>query len=164
MAVNISHGLITGMLFLMVGMVYDRTHTRQIAELSGLAGQMPVIAGLLAFASFASHGPPGPLGVRRRVPVAPGRVAVRHCPSGWCSSSALGVLLGAAYMLWMLQRVVMGSPSARRSPTARTRSPREIFVVAPLVVLIVVIGCTGPAAAVRRSRLHAPSRSAGGLA
>ena len=58
-AVMFSHGVVTGMLFLLVGMVYERTHTRQIAEVSGLAVQMPVAAGMLAFASFASLGLPG---------------------------------------------------------------------------------------------------------
>ena len=58
-AVNISHGLLSAMLFLSVGMVYERSHTRRIAEVSGLIAKMPVLAGLLAFAAFASLGLPG---------------------------------------------------------------------------------------------------------
>lgn len=139
MAVNISHGLTTGMLFLMVGMVYDRTHTRQISELSGIAAQMPVIAGLIAFASFASLGLPGLsgfvgeflslLGAWQSTGIAPWMVVV----------ASVGVLLGASYMLWMLQRVVMGQPSAmvERQPDV---TKRELVVVVPLIVLIVAIG------------------------
>jgi len=139
MAVNISHGLTTGMLFFMVGMVYDRTHTRQIADLSGLAGQMPVIAGLMAFASFASMGLPGLsgfvgeflslLGGWQSAAIAPWLVVV----------GSVGVLLGAAYMLWMLQRVVLGQPSQIVADQPDI-TLREIATVAPLIVLIAVIG------------------------
>jgi len=137
-AVSFSHGLIAGMLFLMVGMVYDRAHTRQISELSGLAAQMPVIAGLLAFASFASMGIPGLSGFVGEFLALLGAWQSDLAP--WIVMvSSLGVLLGAAYMLWMIQRVVMGQPSyvIADCPDA---SPREIFLVAPLVVLIVAIG------------------------
>ncbi len=139
MAVNISHGLITGMLFLMVGMVYERTHTRQIADLSGLAGQVPVIAGLFAFASFASMGLPGLsgfvgeflslLGAWQSTVIAPWLVVL----------GSVGVLLGAAYMLWMLQRVVLGQPSQIVADQPDI-TVREIITVAPLIVLIAVIG------------------------
>ncbi len=139
MAVNISHGLTTGMLFLMVGMIYDRTHTRQIAELSGIAGQMPVIAGLVAFASFASMGLPGLSGfVGEFLSLLGGWLST--VDSAWyVVVASLGVLLGAAYMLWMLQRVVFGTPSqaVADQPDATLR---ELIVVAPLIALIVVIG------------------------
>ena len=137
-AVSFSHGLIAGMLFLMVGMVYDRAHTRQISELSGLAAQMPVIAGLLAFASFASLGIPGLSGFVGEFLSLLG--AWQSALPMWIVFvSSLGVLLGAAYMLWMIQRVIMGQPShvIADCPDA---SPREIFVVAPLVILIVAVG------------------------
>ena len=137
-AVGFSHGLISGMLFLMVGMVYDRAHTREITQLSGLAGQMPVIAGLLTFASIASMGMPTLSGFvgeflsllgAWQSPIAPWVVVL----------SSLGVLLGAAYMLWMIQRVVLGQPSyiIADCPDATVR---EVFVVAPLVILIAAIG------------------------
>jgi len=139
MAVNISHGLITSMLFFMVGMVYERTHTRQIAEVSGLANQMPVIAGLLAFASFASMGLPGLSGFVGEFLSLMGGWASTVIPNWLIAVGAFGVLLGAAYILWMLQRVVFGQPSyaVADHPDATLR---EVAVVAPLVVLIVVIG------------------------
>jgi NADH-quinone oxidoreductase subunit M len=139
MAVNISHGLITGMLFLMVGMVYDRTHTRQIADLSGLSGQIPVIAGLMAFASFASMGLPGLSGFVGEFLALMGAWLSTGIPEYMVIVAAVGVLLGAAYMLWMLQRVVFGQPSeiVVGQPDA---SLRELATVVPLIVLIVVIG------------------------
>ncbi len=139
MAVNISHGLTTGMLFLMVGMVYDRTHTRQISELSGVAGQMPVIAGLTAFAAFASMGLPGLSGFVGEFLSLMGGWVSPGIPSWVIVVSAVGILLGGAYILWMLQRVVFGTPSAvvADQPDA---SLREIASVVPLIALIVVIG------------------------
>ncbi len=139
MAVNISHGLTTGMLFLMIGMVYDRTHTRQIADLSGLANQVPVIAGLMAFASFASMGLPGLSGFVGEFLSLLGAWQSTGVAAWLVIVGVLGVLFGAAYMLWMLQRVVMGQPShiVADQPDANLR---EIVTVAPLVALIVVIG------------------------
>jgi NADH-quinone oxidoreductase subunit M len=138
MAVGFSHGLIAGMLFLMVGQVYDRAHTREISQLSGLAGQMPVIAGLLAFASIASMGLPGLSGFIGEFLSLLG--AWQSDMARWVVFAAsTGVLLGAAYMLWMIQRVILGQPSyiIADCPDA---SLREILVVTPLVALIVVIG------------------------
>ena len=137
-AVSFSHGLIAGMLFLMVGQVYDRAHTREISQLSGLAGQMPVIAGLLTFASIASIGLPGLSGfVGEFLSLLGAWQSV--LPMWIVLLSSTGVLLGAAYMLWMVQRVVLGQPSyiIADCPDATVR---EIFVVAPLVVLIVAVG------------------------
>lgn len=139
MAVNISHGLITGMLFLMVGMVYERAHTRQIAELSGLAGQMPVIAGLLAFAAFASMGLPGLSGFVGEFLSLLGAWNSDAIPAWMIVGAALGVLLGAAYILWMLQRVVFGQPSTAIADQPDV-SRREVLSVLPLIVLIVFVG------------------------
>ena len=138
-AIMFAHGVITGMLFLLVGMVYERTHTRMIAEVSGLSKQVPVAAGMLAFASFASLGLPGLagfvgeflslVGAWRSVLVAPGYVIV----------AAVGVLLAAAYMLWMVQRVVMGTPS-RAVEGISDLDRREIGILIPLVIITVVMG------------------------
>ncbi len=138
MAVNFSHGIVTGMLFLLVGMLYERTHTRQIPEISGVSMAMPVAAGMLAFASFASLGLPGLSGFVGEF---------LSLLGAWQSDlsrivvvvSASGVLLAAAYMLWMVQRVVLGTPST--AVTGHTDLSRlEITILIPLVVLIVVIG------------------------
>ncbi|NTU71629.1 MAG: NADH-quinone oxidoreductase subunit M [Coriobacteriia bacterium] len=140
-AVNFSHGLTTGMLFFMVGMVYDRAHTREISKLSGLAGQMPVIAGLMAFASFASMGLPALSGfVGEFLSLLGAWQAWAGTPMQWAvAASSLGVLFGAAYMLWMLQRVVLGQPSYAIADLPDA-SLRDIVVIAPLVLLTVAVG------------------------
>ncbi|MGV8082195.1 MAG: NuoM family protein [Coriobacteriia bacterium] len=137
-AVGFSHGLISGMLFLVVGMIYDRTHTREIAELSGISGKAPVIGGLLMFASIAAMGIPGLSGF-----VGEFLSLIGAWNSGlprWIVLLALaGVLLGAIYMLSMVRRVVYGAPSAALAE-ATDVSKRELLSIAPLVALIVTIG------------------------
>ncbi len=137
-AVMFSHGLLTGLLFLMVGMVYERTHTRQIADMSGLLESVPRIGALLAFAAIASLGLPGLSGFVGEF---------LSLLGAWQSQlsravvvfSAIGVLLAAAYLLWMVQRVVQGTPSAKVDgiPDA---TALELTTVLPLVILSVVVG------------------------
>ncbi|MBA4370575.1 MAG: hypothetical protein C0418_03230 [Coriobacteriaceae bacterium] len=137
-AVMFSHGLVTGLLFLLVGMVYERAHTRKIADLSGLSGQMPVYAGILAFASFASLGLPGLSGfVGEFLSLLGAWKSDMH--RGFVILSALGVLLAAAYMLWMLQRVVFGKPSPAVSGISDI-GRLELVTVLPLILLTVVVG------------------------
>jgi NADH-quinone oxidoreductase subunit M len=138
MAVNFSHGVVTGMLFLLVGMVYERTHTRQIAEVSGLSAQMPVAGGMLVFASIASLGLPGLSGFVGEF---------LSLLGAWQSdlsrvtvvASAFGVLLAAAYMLWMVQRVVLGTPS-KAVAGQNDLTGLEVATLAPLVALTLVVG------------------------
>ena len=139
MAVNISHGLTTGMLFFMVGMIYDRTKTLKIAELSGIAKQMPRYAGFFCLASFASMGLPllsGFVGEFLSIlgswesPVLPPIITIL---------AGIGILCGGAYMLWLMQRSIFGNPS----PLVKGQKDlnvREILVLAPLTVMIVAIG------------------------
>ncbi len=138
-AVMFSHGVVTGMLFLLVGMVYERTHTRMIEDLSGLAGRVPVAGGLLAFASFASLGLPGLSGFVGEFLSLLGAWRSTLVPHGWVIASAVGVLLAAAYMLWMVQRVVLGVPS-RAVDGIADLTMREIGVLVPLVALTLVVG------------------------
>ncbi len=134
-----AHGIITGMLFLLVGMVYERTHTRMIAEVSGLSKQAPVAAGMLAFASFASLGLPGLAGFPGEFLSLVGAWKSELVAPGYVVAAAVGVLLAAAYMLWMMQRVVLGTPGgAVEGITDLTRV--EIAVLVPLVVITVGMG------------------------
>jgi len=137
--VMVAHGLITGMMFLMVGMVYERTHTRMIADISGVSKAMPVAGGLLAFASFASLGLPGLAGFPGEFLSLLGAWKSDAFSDYYVIASALGVLLAAAYMLWMVQRVVLGEPSAAVSGNPDL-SARELSTLVPLVALIVVVG------------------------
>ncbi|MHB8050424.1 MAG: complex I subunit 4 family protein [Coriobacteriia bacterium] len=137
-AVMFSHGVVTGMLFFLVGMVYERTHTRTISEVSGLSSKVPVAGGLLAFASFASLGLPGLSGFVGEFLSLLGAWA-SDIPVGWVIVSAIGVLLAAAYMLWLVQRVVLGTPSAAVEHITDL-SLREVFVLVPLVLLTIGVG------------------------
>jgi len=103
-----THGLITGLLFVLVGMVYDRTHTRQIGELSGLAHRMPFIATIMVVAGLASLGLPSLAGFVSEVTVFLGTFA-RH--EFLTSLGVIGIVLTAGYILWMIQRVLWGEPS-----------------------------------------------------
>jgi NADH-quinone oxidoreductase subunit M len=137
-AVMFSHGIVTGMLFFLVGMVYERTHTRMIEDVSGLASQVPVAAGLFAFASFASLGLPGLSGF-------PGEFLSllggwrSDLWEGWVVIAAVGVLFAAAYMLWLVQRVVLGTPSKAVAPISDL-GRREVGVLVPLVAFTLGVG------------------------
>lgn len=101
----LAHGVVTGMLFVMVGLMYDRTHTREIAKLGGLGRQMPLITTGLVFAGFASLGLPGLAGFVAEVTVFLGAFDKFE----WAVlMSIFGVVLSAGYVLWTLQRVVFG--------------------------------------------------------
>ncbi|MCL2024867.1 MAG: NADH-quinone oxidoreductase subunit M [Coriobacteriia bacterium] len=141
MAVNISHGLTTGMLFFLVGMIYERTHTRKIKDLRGVAAQMPIYAGLFVFASFASMGLPMLSGFMGEF------LALVAAWQGFAAINmqyltvfaAIGILLGGAYMLWLLQRVIFGEPS-EVVEGQKDLNFREIFVLVPLAVFVVAFG------------------------
>ncbi len=150
-----SHGCITAMLFLIVGYIYERTHTRQIPELGGLLNKIPVLGAILCFASFASLGLPGLSGFVAEFLVLIGAMTpklVVHYGSTWSVISSYlgsikvwamvgstGVVITAAYLLWMLQRVVMGVYPERLGDLADA-SPREIFTFVPLMALILAVG------------------------
>jgi NADH-quinone oxidoreductase subunit M len=137
-AVMFSHGAVTGMLFMLVGMVYERTHTRMIPELSGLSAKVPALAGILGLASFASLGLPGLSGFVGEFLSLLGAWK-SDMWLGYVIISGVGVLLAAAYTLWMVQRVVLGEPSEAVQPIGDITS-RELVALAPLVVITIIVG------------------------
>ena len=136
----VNHGLITGALFLLVGVIYERTHDRTIAKMGGLAGLTPVYAAIFGFFVFASAGLPGLSGFVGEFLTLVGTFAANP----WAAAIATFVMiLAAAYLLWMFQRVVFGEPSAflkglGHHLTDITAS--EILTLAPLAALVVVFG------------------------
>ena len=106
----VTHGLITGMLFVLVGMVYDRTHTRNIHELSGLAHRMPFITVMMLVAGLASLGLPAMAGFVAEVTVFLGTFEKFEALT---IIGVLGVAFAAGYILWMIQRVFWGEPDPR---------------------------------------------------
>jgi NADH-quinone oxidoreductase subunit M len=140
----VNHGLSTGALFLLVGMLYERTHTRAIAEYGGIAKLMPRYASFLMIVSLASIGLPGLNGFVGEFLVLAG--AFKSAIIGnrlFAVFAGLGTILSAAYMLWMIQRVMFGP--AREGGlygghSLGDLSGREIAVLVPVVLLVVWIG------------------------
>lgn len=136
----INHGLITGALFLLVGVIYERTHDRTIAKMGGLAARTPVYAAILGFFVFASAGLPGLSGFVGEFLTLVGTFATNP----WAAAVATFVMiLGAGYLLWMFQRVVTGEVSpflAGLGNHLTDISAVEILTLAPLGALVVVFG------------------------
>ena len=131
-----THGTITGLLFVGVGLIYDKAHTRYIPDLGGLASRMPVAAAALAIAGFASLGLPGLSGFVSEVLVFFG--AFRAYPV-MTALSVLGIILAAGYILWMLERSLFG-PRRERFESITDASPLEAIPLVLLVISIIVVG------------------------
>ena len=133
----LSHGLSTGALFLLVGMIYDRRHTRLIRDFGGLWQQVPIFSALLLVVTFSSIGLPGLNGFVGEFLILLGAFNV---VPGWTVLAATGVVLGAIYMLWMFRRVIFGPLTNPENEKLRDLDTREIIILAPIVLLIVVMG------------------------
>ena len=132
----IAHGLSSGMMFLMVGQIYDRTHTREIARLRGLFTSVPVIGVTLAFASLASMGLPGLAGFIAELFVLLGSYPVYP---GFVILAVLGLVVTAAFILRMMRAVLMGEEKEEyRGLHDATRL--DLATVVPLIVLLVLWG------------------------
>jgi NADH-quinone oxidoreductase subunit M len=131
-----SHGIITGMLFFCVGVIYDHAHTREIAVFGGVAKRMPLLATLFTFAGLASLGLPGLAGFIAEY------MTFTSSYASWPVVTIISVftmILTAAYLLWMLKRVFYGPFNAKWDwlPDA---SVRETIPLLALAVLIVIVG------------------------
>ncbi len=136
----VNHGLITGALFLLVGIIYERTHDRAIANMGGLASRTPVYAAILGFFVFASAGLPGLSGFVGEFLALVGTFVVSPIAA---AVATLCMILAAAYLLWMFQRVVTGEPSEFIRGLGRRLtdvSPVELLTLAPLAALVVAFG------------------------
>ncbi len=133
----LSHGIVSGALFLCVGVVYDRIHTRDIARYGGLADRMPAYALLFMLFAMASIGLPGTSGFVGEFLVLVGAFQVNF----WLALlGSLGMILGAAYMLWLYRRIIFGRITRDDLRAILDLSPREMAVFAPLVVLTLWMG------------------------
>ena len=133
----LSHGLSTGALFLMVGMIYDRRHTRMIEEFGGLWKQMPVFSALLLVVTFSSIGLPGLNGFVGEFLILLGSFSVTP---RWTAVAATGVILGAIYMLWMFRRVIFGPLNNPENQKLQDLNCREWVILAPIIFLILFMG------------------------
>ena len=136
----VNHGIITGALFLLVGVIYERTHDRTIAKMGGLAGSMPVYAVAFGFFAFASAGLPGLSGFVGEFLSLVGAFLFNP----WVAAVAtFCMILAAAYLLWMYQRLFFGELSDFLKGIGHhltDMTPIEILTLAPLGALVVVFG------------------------
>jgi NADH-quinone oxidoreductase subunit M len=141
----LNHGISTGALFLLVGMLYDRRHTFLIDEFGGLKAVMPWFSAVFLLICFSSIAVPGFNGFvgeflillgSWRAPFVPGRVLV--------AVASAGVVLAAAYILWMVQRVLYGEMTRPANAGLRDLSAREALVLTPLVVMALLMGIASP--------------------
>ena len=133
----INHGLSTGALFLLIGFLYERRHTRQIAAFGGLAKRTPVFAGFFLVVALSSLALPGLNGFVGEFPILLGTFQVTR----WAAIfSAFGAVLAALYLLWAYQRVFHGPLEGADNENTSDLKPLEIGVMVPIVVLIVAIG------------------------
>lgn len=137
----VNHGLSTGALFLLVGMIYDRRHTRLIRDFGGLAGPMPVYAALFMIVMLSSIGLPGLNGFVGEFLILLGSFRSTFLGSPWYAIAASsGVILAAVYLLWSYQRIFFGKNEHPENQSLADLSGREIAVLLPVVLFIVWIG------------------------
>jgi len=133
----INHGISTGGLFLIIGIIYERRHTRAIADFGGIARVMPVYAALVMVIVFSSIGLPGTNGFVGEILILLGLFKASPVAA---VLGATGVVLGAAYMLWMSQRVFYGKVTHPENEALKDLSVREVVTIVPIVALILWIG------------------------
>jgi NADH-quinone oxidoreductase subunit M len=133
----VSHGLSTGALFMLVGALYDRRHTRLIADFGGLAKSVPILSGIFLFVALSSLGLPGLNGFVGEFLVLLGTFFSYRW---WVVPAAFGVVLAAIYLLWAYQRVFHGPITAEENRRLTDLNLRELAMLAPIMALIIFIG------------------------
>ena len=135
--VMINHGISTGALFLLIGMVYERRHSRMIADFGGIAAVMPAFAAVLTFVSLSSIGLPATNGFVGEFLVLLGSFQTHPVAA---SISTFAVIIAAAYLLWALKRILYGPLASAENRSLKDLTPREYTVLVPLLVLILWLG------------------------
>jgi len=133
----LNHGISTGALFVLVGMLYDRRHTHLIREFGGLATPLPVIAAFFLFVSLSSAGLPMLNGFVGEFLILSGTFT-RH--ASWASAAAVGIILSAIYLLWAYQRVFFGDVTQEKNRSIRDADRRERVMLAAMAVVILWMG------------------------
>jgi NADH-quinone oxidoreductase subunit M len=149
----LNHGVSTGGLFLVVGMLYDRRHTHLISEFGGLATPMPVLSGFFLFICLSSLALPLLNGFIGEFLILIG-VFEQH--AAWASWAATGAVLSAVYLLWAYQRVALGEITIERNRTLPDANRRERFILVATAVVILLMGVASP---LFTRRMEASSRN-----
>ncbi|MFA7061235.1 MAG: NADH-quinone oxidoreductase subunit M [Pedobacter sp.] len=134
----LNHGVSTGALFLIVGFIYERRHTRLITDFGGLSKQMPIFATIFMIVTLSSIGLPGTNGFVGEFLVLIG--AFEGQLRWWTVVASSGVILSAVYMLWMFQRVMFGELDNPKNQVLKDLNAREIIIMVPLIALIFIMG------------------------
>jgi len=133
----ISHGFISGALFLCVGVVYDRLHTREIAAFGGLANRMPIYATVMMLFTMANVGLPGTSGFVGEILTMIGAYQV----SPWIAAgAALGMILSAIYALYLYRAVIFGEQVNDKLDNIQDMTRREVLILTPLAIMTLVLG------------------------
>jgi len=133
----LNHGVSTGALFLLVGVLYERKHTRDISAYSGLAKSLPLFSIIMLIATFSSIALPGTNGFIGEFLILQGAFLTNPYLT---AIAGTGVILGAVYMLWLCQRILFGSPEPTKSNELSDINFREFSYLLPLIILIFVMG------------------------
>jgi NADH-quinone oxidoreductase subunit M len=134
-----SHGVITGALFILVGVIYDRAHTREIAAFGGLGAKLPVFTGMFVLFGMASLGLPGMSGFVSEFMVFVGAYQTVFFGKWIVILAVLGVVLTAGYILRMVQKMFLGQFNTKWEGLTEING-REMFTVAPLAILTILVG------------------------
>jgi NADH-quinone oxidoreductase subunit M len=134
---QLNHGISTGALFLIVGIVYERRHTREISEYGGLSKVMPVFAAVFLVMTMSSIGLPALNGFIGEILILQGVYVVHKM---WAAVAASGIVLGAAYMLWLFQRTMFGKVDNPANAALEDLNARELATFVPLIALAIWIG------------------------
>ena len=133
----LNHGVSTGALFLAVGVIYERTHTRLIADYGGIAARVPVYATFLLIITLSSIGLPGTNGFIGEFTILLGAFLHKKI---YAVIASLGIILGAGYMLWLYQRVAFGKITNPHNEHLADMNVREVVAALPLVALVFIVG------------------------
>lgn len=133
----INHGISTGALFLIVGIIYERRHTRMIEDFGGLSSRMPIFATIFAISIFSSMGLPGLNGFVGEFLILIGAFQYNKI---YAALAILGIILGAAYSLWLYQRMMFGTLDKPENQNLPDMNRREIAYMIPLIIFMVWIG------------------------
>ena len=133
----ISHGLVSGAMFLCVGVLYDRVHSRQIADYGGVANTMPIFAAFMVLFAMANAGLPGTAGFVGEFMV----IIASFKANFWFAFLAASIMiLGAAYTLWMMKRVIYGDVANKNVAALKDLQPREFIALGILAFAVLLVG------------------------
>ncbi|HKV49070.1 MAG TPA: NADH-quinone oxidoreductase subunit M [Candidatus Acidoferrales bacterium] len=137
----LNHGVSTGALFLVVGMLYDRRHTHEIKQFGGLTNPMPILMAFFLFIALSSLALPPLNGFIGEFLILIGTFATNHAWAAWATS---GSVLSAIYLLWAYQRVAFGEVTVEKNRSLRDASGREKLILAVMSLVIIVMGVASP--------------------